>query len=178
MNLTRVLTVIAAVGTLVCTSCQSSKIAYGNSYYFKATPRKTAKAPELYASTAPVPIQSQPLSLKKSFAESVSPPSPIHQAEKQTLTRREARQARKAQRKAVRTQLKQWLKAAPRKASPQEVRAQAEQQVEGFSRAGIIVGAAGLVMLLVGVLASGAFLVTLGGILLGIGLVLILIDVL
>ena len=192
MNLTRSLFLVAAVGTLLCTSCQSSKIAYGNSYYFKATPRETsqretAKTPELYASTAPKAVPLLPLSQRASTR--VIAPSPVRQVKESTLTRREARQARRAQRKAVRTQLKQWLKAAPLRAAPlvaasqqtgiQETDAQTKQQVNGFTRVGIIVGAAGLVMLLVGLLAGGnAFLVALGGILLGVGVVFWLVDAL
>ena len=174
MNLTRLLTFAVAVGTLLCTSCQSSKIAYGNSYYFKATPRPTAPAPDLYASTTPAPAPTTP-EVQNDFAAVVSDlPAPSSQTHAPTLTRQEARQAKKVQRRAVRKQLKQWLKDAPA-----EAKSQLKQQVDGFSRIGIIVGAAGLVMLLVGLLAGGnGFLVALGGILLGIGVVFILIDVL
>lgn len=186
MNLTRSLILVAAVGTLLCSSCQSSKIAYGNSYYFKASPRETspretAKTPELYASTAPVPL---PSLSQRAATQVVVPALPARPVEEPTLTQREARQARRAQRKAVRTQLKQWLEAAPLEAAPQqadirETDAQAKQQIDGFTRVGIIVGAAGLVMLLVGLLAGGnAFLVALGGILLGIGVVFWLVDAL
>ena len=74
----------------------------------------------------------------------------------------------------MRAELKRWYREAPA-----SVKEQVKQQVEGFTRIGIIVGAAGLVMLLVGLLAGGnGFLVALGGILLGIGVVFILIDVL
>ena len=203
MNLTRLLTLLVATGTLLCTACQSSKIAYGNSYYFKATPRETTprettphkvasretpQASELYVSTAPVAVPS--LAQRGVVQPVASPPLPSQvQTEESTLTRREARRERRAYRKAVRTQLKQWLEAAPLRAAPleaasaksgtQEVGAQEKQQIDGFTRVGIIVGAAGLVMLLVGLLAGGnAFLVALGGILLGVGVVFWLIDIL
>lgn len=179
MTLTRLFTLVAVVGIAVCTSCQSSKIAYGNSYYFKATPRPTPQVPDLYASTAPTPVASKSIS-QRSFSTTIPSPPLLapqpkkHQPEQQATTRREVRQERRAHRKAMRTQLKQWLKEAPA-----DVKKQAKQQVDGFSRIGIIVGAAGLVMLLVGLIAGGnAFLVALGGILLGIGVVFILIDVL
>ena len=93
--------------------------------------------------------------------------------DQQTLTRREARQERRAQRKALRTQLKQWLRAAP----PREADSQVAQRVEGLTRAAIITGGGGLVMLLIGVLASVGFLTGLGGVVLAVAVVLILIDV-
>ena len=174
MNLTRLLTLAVAVGTLLCSSCQSSKIAYGNSYYFKATPRPTDPVPDLYASTAPATIPSRSLTPDDFVAVVPSSPAPVPQAEEQTMTRKEVRQAQKVHRKAMRTHLKQRLREAPA-----SVKEQVKQQVDGFTRVGIIVGAAGLVMLLVGLLAGGnGFLVGLGGILLGVGLVFYLIDVL
>lgn len=173
MNLNRLLTLAMTVGTLVCTSCQSSKIAYGNSYYFKATPRPAAAPSDLSVSRTPVPVPSAPR-IQHDFSGKLAEVPAPHQVEERQLTKREVRQARKTQRRAVRKQLKQWLKAGPT-----NVKEQAKQQVEGFTRIGIIVGAAGAVMLGVGLLAGGnGFLVGLGGILLGIGVVFILIDIL
>ena len=174
MNLSRLLTLAATVGTLLCTSCQSSKIAYGNSYYFKATPHETTPVPDLYASTAPTPVAARSLSQPDFSAAVPAAPSSGQPIEKNTMSRKKIRQERRVHRKATRTQLKTWLKEAPVR-----VKEQVKQQVEGFSRVGIIVGAAGLVMLLVGLLAGGnGFLVALGGILLGVGVVFILIDLL
>ncbi len=144
----------------------------------EATPRELSNIPELYVSTAPAAVL--PSLPQRAVTRVVASSSrPVRQVEEPALTRREVRQERRAQRKAVRTQLKQWLKAAPQQAGIQETDAPAKQQVDGFTRIGIIVGAAGLVMLLVGLLAGGnAFLVALGGILLGIGVVFWLIDAL
>ena len=172
MNLTRLFILAITIGTVVCPSCQSSKIAYGNSYYLKATPRHTPPPPDLHASVDPTPVSSRSLS-QNDFSAAV-PSLPQATQVKSATTRREVRQERRAHRRAMRTQLRQWLKEAPT-----SVKEQVKQQVDGFTRIGIIVGAAGLVMLLVGLLAGGnGFLVALGGILLGIGVVFYLIDVL
>ena len=173
MNLSRLLGVVVVLAPLLCASCQSSKVAYGNSYYFKATPRPAVPTPDLYASAAPTLVSPQPLSVPDlPIAALVSPQRPL--TEVAMPSRKEVRQKRRAHRRAVRTQLKQWIKEAP-----ENVKESVKQQVEGFTRVGIIVGAAGLVMLLVGLLAGGnGFLVALGGILLGIGVVFILIDIL
>ncbi len=154
------------------TACQSRKIAYGNSYYFKATPRPAEPAPELQASTTPAPVASRTLTNEVLTPASVAPPALERPAS--NLTRREARQARRTQRKAVRKQLKQWLKAGPTKAT----QPQATQEMEGLVRIGIITGAAGAVLLLVGALAGNGFLIGLGGIILAIAVVLILVKVL
>ena len=168
----RQLFLLAATGVvLIGSSCQSRKIAYGNSYYFKATPRELPSSSELYATVAPV--SPQPLFLEV-IPSTIVPPAVVERtAEPTARTRREARQERRAQRKAIRQQLKQWLR------TPPEVRqAQVAQRVEGLTKAGIITGAAGLVMLLIGVLASVSFLTAIGGIILAIAVVLILLDVL
>ncbi len=172
MKLTRLLTLLAVAGLLASTACQSRKIAYGNSYYFKAAPRPAEPAPELQASTAPKSVTSRALADEAFTPTSVAPPA-LQRTEKK-LTRRETRQARRAQRKAVRKQLKQWLKAGPTKAT----QPQATQDMEGLVRIGIITGAAGAVLLLVGALSGNGFLIGLGGIILAIAVVLILVKVL
>ena len=172
MKFARLLTLIAIAGLLVSTACQSRKIAYGNSYYFKATPRPAEPAPELQASTAPKSVVSRALADEAFTPTSVAPPA-LQRTEK-NLTRREARQARRTQRKAIRKQLKQWLKAGPTKAT----QPQATQDMEGLVRIGIITGAAGAVLLLVGALSGNGFLIGLGGIILAIAVVLILVKVL
>ena len=172
MNFSRLLTLLAIAGLLVSTACQSRKIAYGNSYYFKATPRPTEPAPELQASTAPAPVAPRTLANEASAPASVAPP--VLRRTEPNLTRREARQARRTQRKAIRKQLKQWLKAGPTKAT----QPQATQEMEGLVRIGIITGAAGAVLLLVGALSGNGFLIGLGGIILAIAVVLILVKVL
>ena len=172
MNFSRLLTLVAIAGLLTSTACQSRKIAYGNSYYFKATPRPVEPVPELQASVAPDPVASRALPNETLSSNVVSPPAA--QRAEPTLTRREARQARRTQRKAVRKQLKQWLKDGPTKAT----QLQATQEMEGLVRIGIITGAAGAVLLLVGALSGNAFLIGLGGIILAIAVVLILVKVL
>ncbi len=172
MKLARLLTFFAIAGLLVSTACQSRKIAYGNSYYFKATPRPVEPAPELQASTAPTPVASRAIP-DEAFSLSVISPPAVQRTEP-ALTRREARQARRTQRKAIRTQLKQWLKAGPTKAT----QPQATQEMEGLVRIGIITGAAGAVLLLVGALSGNGFLIGLGGIILAVAVVLILVKVL
>jgi hypothetical protein len=172
MKFARLLTLVAIAGLLVSTACQSRKIAYGNSYYFKATPRPTEPAPELQASTAPTPVAVRAPTNKIFASTSVAPPA--LQRTESNLTRREVRQARRTQRKAIRKQLKQWLKAGPTKAT----QPQATQEMEGLVRIGIITGAAGAVLLLVGALSGNGFLIGLGGIILAIAVVLILVKVL
>ena len=177
MNPTRLLTLLVAAVVLACSSCQSGKVAYGNSYYFKAKPRPVAPVPELQASTAPASVSSRPLSRQEFIAMMPTVPS-LHQDETRraepAASQKEVRQRHRAHRKAMRAELKRWYREAPA-----SVKEQVKQQVEGFARIGIIVGAAGLVMLLVGLIAGGnGFLVALGGILLGIGVVFILIDIL
>ncbi len=172
MKFSRLLTLVAIAGFLTSTACQSRKIAYGNSYYFKATPRPVEPVPELQASVAPDPVASRALSNETLSSNVISPPAA--QRAEPTLTRREARQVRRTQRKAVRKQLKQWLKDEPTKAT----QPQATQEMEGLVRIGIITGAAGAVLLLVGLIAPNSFLVGLGGIILAVAVVLILVKVL
>lgn len=172
MKFTQTLALVATIGLLMSTACQSRKIAYGNSYYFKATPRPIQPVPELQASTAPIPVAPRTLTDEAFAPTSVAPLA--FQRTESNLTRREARQARRAQRKAVRTQLKQWLKAEP----TQVTQPQAQQEMETLVRVGIITGAAGAVLLLVGALSGNGFLIGLGGIILAVAVVLILVKLL
>lgn len=172
MKFARLLTLVAIAGLLVSSACQSRKIAYGNSYYFKATPRPTEPVPELQASTAAIPVTSRALPNETLPPNAISPPAV--QRTEPALSRREARQAQRTQRKAIRTQLKQWLKAGPTKVT----QPQATQEMEGLVRIGIITGAAGAVLLVVGALAGNGFLIGLGGIILAVAVVLILVKVL
>ena len=168
MHLTKLIFLASAL--LLLASCQSSKIAYGNSYYFKATPRPApapvAEVPnDLLVSTQPVTTSAVPTQRPEVLSKVANSTS----IEKTTSTRKERRSVRKA----FRTQLKQWLKAPQEKMQPQT-----SNELRGFSRVGVIVGAAGLVMLIIGLIANGggAFLVSLGGILLAVGVVFLLID--
>ena len=170
MRLTKLIFLASAL--LLFASCQSSKIAYGSSYYFKATPRPApapvAEVPnDLLVSTQPVATSVVPVKRPEVLSKVASNTKVVETA----TTQKE----RRAMRKAFRTQLKQWLKAPREKMQPQ-----ASTELRGFSRVGVIVGAAGLVMLVIGLIASGggAFLVSLGGILLAVGVVFLLIDIL
>ncbi len=172
MKVAQLLTLIATAGLLMNTACQSRKIAFGNSYYFKATPRPVAPVPELQASTAPEPVASRALPNEALIPNVI--PLPAVQRTEPALTRREARQERRTQRKAMRKQLKQWLKEGPTKVT----QPQATQEMETLTRVGIITGAAGAVLLLIGALTGNGFLVGLGGIILAVAVVLILVKVL
>lgn len=179
MNSTRLLLFLVAA-IVALPSCNSSKIAYGNSYYFKAQPKQiNQKVPpvssvQFYASTEKAPVV-RPKALKKIEINS----SPVQQMKQPSdrsklsrLEKKELRQQLKTKRKEIRKVIRTYKKSSPSKElTPTEV-------VTGLVKAGIIVGAAGAVMLLVGVLTSGAFLTTLGGIFLAVGLVLILIRTL
>ena len=160
---------LAMLSLLAGSACQSSKVAYGNSYYFKATPRPAPT--QLSASTVPIPVASQTVALSLSLPAVTGSQRTVA---KPVLSRREARQERRAHRKAVRKQLKQWLKTSPTNTYD----LQESQRLEGWSKAGVITGAGALVLLGIGLLASIGFLIGLGAVLLAIAVVLVLIDTL
>ncbi len=177
MNLTRLLFFSCAVG-MALSSCQSSKIAYGNSYYFKQTPKHAATASTatvetaaVYASTetdrsfiVPTPDISETISILDEKHSETTKKVAVSRAEK-----KEVRQQRGAQRKAFKKELR---KLADAQQDPNRDR------VQGLVKAGIITGVAGAIMLLVGALTSVGFLIGLGGIFLAVGVVLILYKVL
>lgn len=177
MKLNRLFMFLAAA-LLIFPSCNSSKIAYGNSYYFKAKPKALVQkvppvnAVRFYASTGEVAME-HPEALER-VKVITSPEIRIEEPPVQTkLTKtqkKEFRQQIKAEKKALKKEIKDMVRSTKSTAAPSEM--------EGLVKAGIIVGAAGAVMLLIGVLASGAFLTTLGGIFLAVGLVLILLRIL
>ncbi len=191
MNLTRLL-IFSFCAALAFSSCQSSKIAYGNSYYFKQIPKHVAATVDaatvdaatvdaavvkdadtpgpLYASTddgslaATTSDRSQTTSIFEEKHPELTKKAPATRAEK-----KEVRQQRRAQRKAFKKELKKLVHAQ---------QAQDRDDVRGLIKAGIITGVAGAIMLLVGVLANVAFLTALGGIFLAVGVVLVLYKVL
>lgn len=182
MNLIKLLLFFAGAAVLL-TSCNSSKIAYGNSYYFKQTPKYTSSAIEPVSSTAfiastqaevlptapsihaPMPEKLTKIAQSYEQVEEQLEEAPLTRVQKKTL---------KKEKRALRKQLKKELKSVYKP----ENKASVAQEVTGLIKAGIIVGAAGAVMLAIGLLANVAFLTSLGGIFLAIGVVFILIKVL
>jgi len=181
--------VTLTVVLLFFASCETSKIAYGNSYYFKATPKAVpAKHTSKQTTTAPLEanLAAESVSLpdleqriqrvhqkvhnlsqaqdQQQLAHTVQ--APLNKKEKKELLK-DKREQRKALKKEVRSLIKNY------KRSPNKIEEQSA--VSGNLRTGIILGAIGLVLVLIG---GPAILYTIGVILLVVGLLLILLDVL
>jgi phage-related tail protein len=191
-------------GALLFSSCESSKIAYGNSYYFKQTPKKMSKkqltseesmtsnhqenseaqktgSKEAYVST-------EVMDAEKSIQEKIEKVEQKIEKMKVLEEQKQERQnhsislskaekkAFKKEKKAVQKALKKEVKALAKeyKKAPEEVKKQ--NDVSGNLRTGIILGAAGLVLLIIG--SGNPILYALGTVLVVVGVVLILIDVL
>ncbi|WPP51150.1 hypothetical protein [Catalinimonas niigatensis] len=183
-------------------SCESSKIAFGNSYYFKQTPKKISKVQTAIEKPSPETqqksISAQALDSKDGYAstevmaaeksikeqiekveEKIKKMKTLEEEEKKreinniTLTKAE-KKAFKKEKKAEQKELKKEIKVLAKefKKAPEEVKKQ--QAVSGNTRTGIILGGVGLILLIIG----GPVLYTVGAILLVVGLVLILVDVL
>lgn len=177
---------------IVFSSCETSKVAYGNSYYFKATPKTNPVSEAAAVATAPEADR-----LEVSISTGSEVPGDLGQRikrlEEKTVKMEAARQKpedarastaelsrseqkalakeEKAQRKALKKEVRSLVKEY--KHAPEKLEEQA--RVSGNTRTGIILGAVGLVLVLVG---GPTILYTIGAILLVIGLVLILLDVL
>lgn len=189
------LMIAATVGTL--SSCNTSKIAYGNDYYFKAKPKevndfqKAVPDPEAGELLATKNVEANITVNEPSFDKS-SIAKRIKKAEQdlqeQVSTYQEASmkaeikekvkiigdkqntRLNRAQRKHLRKEIKSAIKS--HKQAPQ-----ATEKGTGVSkntRTGIILGAAGVVLVLIG----GGILYTIGAVLLVVGVVLILLDIL
>lgn len=182
MNLFRLILFFAGV-IILLPSCNSSKIAYGNSYYFKQTPKYTSSTVEPISSIQFTASTEDAIAAQIPSAHSLLPKKLTEiaqtyeqtekQLEKTNLTKsqkKELKKERRAQRKQLKTELKKLLRS--------EERAAVADEVTGLVKAGIIIGAAGAVMLLIGILATVPFLTSLGGISLAVGVVLILIRLL
>ncbi len=171
-------------------SCQSSKIAYGNSYYFKQTPKAVdAPAPREKAMVASVQPESiAPTSAEERITRSAERVAAIAEsqatlkasmkeesvsrAEKKSL-RQEARVNKREMRREMKTLVREY------KAAPDAVQEKMAEQVSGNTRTGLIVGIIGIVLLIVsGATGAGAVLYTIGSILVLVGLILILLDLL
>lgn len=188
---------------LFFSSCESSKVAFGNSYYFKQTPKKIEEknvasegmSPTSEQENATVPqMEEQAYASTEIIATEKSLQEKIEQVEQRvermkalkkqeeerkvnniTLSKAEKRAFRK-EKKAEQKELKKELKALAKeyKKAPEEVKKQSD--VSGNLRTGIILGAAGLVLLIIG--SGNPILYALGTVLVVVGVVLILIDVL
>lgn len=173
--------------TLLCllSSCNSGKIAFGNTYYFPQTPREVTErmaavppvsGTEFTAATASVaPTSRTPAKVPQALAvAALRYQHATESLEQDDLSRTE----KKALRTEKRSQ-KKAFKAAYKKFVSEQRSADIDDEVTGLVKAGIIIGAAGLTMLVIGILVSGgAVLTTLGGIFLAVGVVLILLRVL
>ncbi|MEK6477888.1 hypothetical protein WJR50_10150 [Catalinimonas sp. 4WD22] len=195
---------LSLIALVFFSSCESSKIAFGNSYYFKQTPKPVTQAEENSASEATstlaeeqvksveVPDKTKVYASTEAIAAEKSIKEKIEKVEKRiervkalneleqkneeskvTLSKAYKKELRKEQRVEKR-ELKKEIKALAKeyKKAPEEVKEQ--MAVSGNTRTGIILGAAGLILLIIG----GPILWTLGTILVVVGLVLILLDVL
>lgn len=170
-------------------SCESSKIAYGNSYYFKQSPKKlssTSKAPVADQLVASTEIKSpETSSVEEKINSSLTDvlalakkheklENKIH-LEKEALTRVERksfRQERRENKREMRKELKKLVREY--RSAPDAVKEKlSNKEVTGNLRTGIIIGAVGLILLIIG----GPVLYPVGAILLVVGLVFILLDV-
>ncbi|MFP4094472.1 MAG: hypothetical protein ACLFUB_08315 [Cyclobacteriaceae bacterium] len=178
--------ILSAVAVALLSSCETSKIAYGNSYYFKQTPKAVVSnlAEAAAQETAVASIEKTVPATETDLAGKVE--RRIEQVkvmeEQQAALVAAEKEVSKSERKAIEKELK-----AERKALKKEVKAlvkeykkspekfEKQDQVSGNTRTGIILGAVGLILVIIG---GGSVLWTIGTILLVVGLVLILLDVL
>lgn len=174
---------------IVSSSCETSKIAYGNSYYFKATPKSTTKdeiapAPRTEKLEANLKTKEEVLPdfeerivrVEEKITKLQATQDKLEEAKAASaeLSRSEMRKMvkeEKAQRKALKKEVKSLVKDYKR--APEKM--EKEDKVTGNLRTGIILGAIGLILVLIG---GPTILYTIGVILLVVGLVLILLDVL
>lgn len=169
-------------------SCESSKIAYGNSYYFKQTPKKIAdretKEQDLVASIEKesADVLSVDEKVKESLGHVITLARENEElkstlrTEKLELSRPEKKlikQERRENKREMRKELKTLIKEY--RAAPKEVKESfSSEEVTGYLRTGIILGVVGLLLMILG---SGSVLGVIGVIALVAGLVFILIDV-
>jgi len=183
-------------------SCESSKVAFGNAYYFKQTPKSVAQAPK--TDSAPLEkaeaieilehesseeateafVSTENVAAVKSIEKKVEQVKEKMmkvkelQAEEKTAANvnlsKAEKKALKKERKAEQKELKKEIKALAKeyKSAPEEVKKQAD--VTGNLRTGIILGAAGLILLIIGT----PVLYAIGTVLVILGLVFVLLDVL
>lgn len=189
MNMTKLVLILTTCTAAVLSSCESSKIAFGNSYYFKQTPKqvavKNSPEEEVVATIGKVSpdVIKVDHQVKKSLAklatltnENIKLQSTLL-SEREQLTRLEKksiRQERKKNQREIRKELK-TLRKEYRSAPEESKESFSLTEVTGNLRTGIILGGAGLVLMIIG---GYSILSTIGALLLVAGLVFILIDVL
>ncbi|WKN43836.1 hypothetical protein [Tunicatimonas pelagia] len=176
---------IACLAVGLFSSCQSSKIAYGNSYYFKATPKAVPQkevSPEtqqVIASVEKVPMKEVSATERKEALEQKITNLQHHQKQieetqaalDQASTaqeKREVRRQQRAEKKAFRQELKQLTREI--RTAPQEVQ---KENLSSNGRLGLIFAAIGLILLLV---VPGSVGTILGTILLVVGILLLILD--
>lgn len=189
-------TIVAAAGGTL-SSCNTSKIAYGNDYYFKAKPKTAVnhnyaepvpEADELKVANTleaetphPVPafdekVVAERIQKAKQDLENQVSSQKQSTANEEVAEIAESKFAKpmtrldRAERRQHRREIKSAMKSY--KKAPQAT--EQEAGVSRNTRAGIILGAAGVVLILLG----GGILYTIGAVLLVVGVVLILLDIL
>ncbi|MGB3587390.1 MAG: hypothetical protein WBA23_12660 [Tunicatimonas sp.] len=177
--------VFTCLAAIFFSSCQSSKIAYGNSYYFKATPKATPQKAILsetkpaIASLKKVPVKVPSATERNEAIVQKISNLQNHQTQleetqtalNQATTAREKREVRRQQRgkkKVIRQELKQLSREL--RAAPEEVQ---KENLSKNGRLGLIFAAIGLVLLLV---VPGSVGYILGTILLVVGVLLLILD--
>ena len=163
-------------------SACSSKIPYGSTYYFPLEPKATAAKKTVEPEQLKVSID-RLMPLKPSVATQIEEASIkisrwVPPATKEVIINPQATYAglsKKEQKKAVKTQVKA-LKSEIKQAKKQQK--QEQQRPTKNLRNGIILGAAGLIMMIIFGAAGIGILVGIGAIVLVVGIVLILLDLL
>ena len=161
-------------------SACSSKIPYGSTYYFpldpKPSPPKKIMKPEAFQASIEklVPLKpSVAVQIKKAntkINQMIQPKTSLNdpQASHTSLSKKD-------QKKAIKTQIKA-LKSAVKQAKKQQK--QEQQALTKNMRNGIILGVAGLIMMIIFGAAGIGILVGIGAVVLVVGIVLILLDLL
>ncbi len=164
-------------------SACSSKIPYGSTYYFPLEPKTTSAQKDIEPARLHVSLE-KVASIKPSVATKIekaqlhisqlTKPVPkevainIQQEPHTELSKKELKKVIKARKKAVKAQIKQVKKQQK----------QAQQGLTKNLRNGIILGAVGLIMMIIFGAAGIGVLVGIGAIVLVVGLVFILLDLL
>ena len=171
--------------SILLSSCQSSKTAFGNSYYFKATPKTIADSSEegddKQAVASIESIQNEPTSLeerKEALDRKIVSLENRQKSIEQTKAdikrastpqaKRAFRKEQRAEKKAFRGELKELVKDI--RTAPEELQT---ENLSSNGRLGLIFAAIGLVLLLV---VPGQVGYILGTILLVVGLLLLILD--
>lgn len=170
---------------MLLSACQSSKIAYGNSHYFKATPKSSvvaAEKPEIATASieevkSPAPsvsVEKSKAAIEEKIASLQVRKERVEQAQASVdqatapAAKRTFRKQRRSERRAFRQDLKQLTREI--RQAPEEVQ---KEYLSSNGRLGLILAAIGLVLLLV---VPGQVGYILGTILLVVGILLLILD--